>query len=271
MRARISLPANATAIAALMQLLLIPSVDAASCGKVALLSSGARTASVVELYTSEGCDSCPPADKWFSTLSYQRDGVVPLAFHVDYWDYIGWKDPFGKPAYAERQRSTVIRQGSRTVYTPQVMLDGKDARAWTFNSKFDAGLRDLASRPARAALTLSAVPSASAPSAIEVAVNVNIPDAALRAESALFIALTEDNLQSRVTAGENKGNTLKHNHVVRELIGPIPLRANGAIDIQRRLDLGEGWKRADLNIAGFVQNLRSGEVLQALSAPLCGS
>ena len=271
MRARIPLTANAVVIAVLMQLLLTPSADAASCGKVALLASGTRTASVVELYTSEGCDSCPPADKWFSTLSYQRDGVVPLAFHVDYWDYIGWKDPFGKPAWAERQRSTVTRQGSRTVYTPQVMLDGKDARAWTFNSKFDAGLRDLASRPARAALTLSAALSASAPSAVEVAMNVNIPDAALRGESALFIALTENNLQSRVTAGENKGNTLKHNHVVRELIGPIPIRANGAIDIQRRLDLAEGWKRADLNIAGFVQNLRSGEVLQALSAPLCGS
>ena len=104
-----------------------------------------------------------------------------------------------------------------------------------------------------------------------MAVNVNIPDAALRNDAALFIAVTESNLQSRITAGENRGNTLKHNHVVRELIGPIPIRVAGAIDIRRSVDIAASWKRADINVAGFVQNLRSGEVLQALSAPLCGS
>ena len=268
MRRNINLMATA-AVAAFLQT-IATLAEAVSCSMAAPVSSGARTVSVVELYTSEGCDSCPPADKWFSTLSYKRNDVLPLAFHVDYWDYIGWKDPFGKPAYAERQRATVTRQGSRTVYTPQVMLDGKDARAWTFNSKFDAGLRDLAARPARASLTLATTLPATSPGTIEVAVNVSIPDAALRNDAALFIAVTESNLQSRVTAGENRGNTLKHNHVVRELIGPIPIRVAGAIDIRRSVDIAASWKRADINVAGFVQNLRSGEVLQALSAPLCG-
>src|SRR5258708_2194386 len=108
----------------LCSLAVTPAI-AASCPAA---SSGAGSTTIVELYTSEGCDSCPPADKWFSTLSFKRDGVVPLAFHVDYWDYIGWKDRFGRAAFAERQRETVTRQGSRTVYTPQLMLDGRDAR-----------------------------------------------------------------------------------------------------------------------------------------------
>ena len=260
----------AVAVATSMQVFMM-SANAAGCSNPAAVTSGTRTASIVELYTSEGCDSCPPADKWFSTLSYKRDGVVPLAFHVDYWDYIGWKDPFGKPAYAERQRSTVTRQGSRTVYTPQVMLDGKDARAWTFNSKFDAGVRELAARPALAVMTLAANSSNSIPGAVEVAVSVNVPDAALRNDSALFIAVTESNLQSRVTAGENRGNILKHNHVVRELIGPIAIRASGVMNIRRSVDLAGNWKREDMEVAGFVQNLRNGEILQALSTPLCGS
>ncbi len=260
-------PAVRVLLASGLITMFVADAVAAGCTAPPPLSSGARTVSIVELYTSEGCDSCPPADKWFSTLSFQRDGIVPLAFHVDYWDYIGWKDPFGKPAWAERQRGIVTRQGSRTVYTPQVMLDGKDARAWTFNSKFDAGVRDLGARAPRAALTLAAA-SVDA-GMLEVNLKVNIADAALRSESALFIALTENNLQSRVTAGENRGSTLKHNHVVRELIGPIPIRADGAIEIQRRLELASGWKRQDLQVAGFVQNLRSGEVLQALSTPLC--
>ncbi|HEX9389780.1 MAG TPA: DUF1223 domain-containing protein [Usitatibacteraceae bacterium] len=276
MQPGISLVAQIVAVAFLSLSSTIASAGAATpsiaCGAVAPRSSGPRTASVIELYTSEGCDSCPPADKWFSTLSFRRDGVVPLAFHVDYWDYIGWKDPFGKAAWTERQRSTVARQGGRVVYTPQVLLDGRDARAWAFNSKFDAGMRDLAARPARAALRLAVNAVNPAATAIVVKINVNIADAALRDESALFIALTENNLQSRVTAGENRGRTLKHDHVVRALLGPIPIPSDpsGAIDIQRQVDLGGDWKRADLNIAGFVQNQRSGEVLQALSAPLCG-
>ena len=104
---------------------------AATCGPAIAAKSGTVTGTIVELYTSEGCDSCPPADKWFSTLNAARDGVVPLAFHVDYWDYIGWKDRFAKSLFTQRQRDAVTRQGSRVSYTPQLMLDGRDLRTWS--------------------------------------------------------------------------------------------------------------------------------------------
>ena len=93
--------------------------------------SGSRTVALVELYTSEGCDSCPPADRWLSSLSAQGhtpDKVVPLSLHVDYWDYIGWKDPYAKREFATRQRKLADLKRAKVIYTPQVLLQGQDFR-----------------------------------------------------------------------------------------------------------------------------------------------
>jgi hypothetical protein len=238
--------------------------SAASCQANA--KSGAQTASVVELYTSEGCDSCPPADKWFSTLRAQPGGaapVIPLAFHVDYWDYIGWKDRFANARYAERQRGIVAVHGGRTVYTPQIMLDGRDSRAWTSASRFDASLRDVAARAPRASIALGAADNADS---LNVSIDVAIAHEADRRDAQLFIAITENKLESRVTAGENKGVTLKHDHVVRELVGPLPVTAAA---MQRSIRIARDWKREDLNVAAFVQSSRDGTALQAVSVSLC--
>ncbi len=266
---------------------LSSSVNAATCNARIQADSGIKTVSIAELYTSEGCDSCPPADKWFSTLSYKKNGVVPLAFHVDYWDYIGWKDRFGKPGFAERQRTLVGLQGSRTVYTPQVLLDGKDARnavnyrenLVSSHPQLDTSIRDLAAKSAQVSLKLRAQ---SALDAIDVAVAVGLGDELSRKDGAsslsLYFALTENNLVSRVTAGENKGALLKHDHVVRELSGPFQIpagagsaadNANSAAEIKKTINLPKDWKREDLNLVAFVQNNRSGQVLQAISVPFC--
>lgn len=241
---------------------------AAGCDAPANITSGSRTATVVELYTSEGCDSCPPADKWFSALNYRQHTVVPLAFHVDYWDYIGWKDRFASPAFAERQRDTVRRQGSRTVYTPQVMLDGRDLRAWAQASRFEAGVKEIAARTPRARLALQLQPGNAA---VTIALTASLTDVRAQTDADIFVAVTEDNLVSRVTAGENRGATLSHNHVVRTLLGPFPLDAGnaGGTVINRTILLAREWKVPDLALAAFVQDRRSGEILQALSTPVC--
>ena len=102
--------------------------------------SGAARVTVVELYTSEGCSSCPPADRWFSSLKSSSDEassgsaaanpLLPLAFHVTYWDRLGWADRFARPAYTERQNQLAAAAGARVVYTPQVIVDGADWRGW---------------------------------------------------------------------------------------------------------------------------------------------
>src|SRR5258706_16133613 len=92
--------------------------------------SGPSTAALVELYTSEGCSSCPPADQWLSSFGRARRSglVVPIAFHVSYWDYIGWKDAYADPRFGERQRERAQATGASMVYTPQVMIGGGDFR-----------------------------------------------------------------------------------------------------------------------------------------------
>src|SRR4029079_9042142 len=89
--------------------------------------SGAHTTALVELYTSEGCDSCPPADRWLAALASRGHGpdrLVPIALHVDYWDYIGWKDPYAKALFSSRQRKLAQVMRAKIVYTPQVLLQG---------------------------------------------------------------------------------------------------------------------------------------------------
>ncbi len=175
--------------------------------------SGVTVPTVVELYTSEGCNSCPPADKWLSTLKDQP-GVVSLAFHVDYWDRLGWKDRFADPAYTTRQNEVSTRSGAKFVYTPQIVVDGADYRGWP-------GLPRGPSRPATVQLTMTQDGPA------YVAQLVRGPGAPMRL--AAFWVVTEDGHVSNVKAGENSGVTLRHDAVVRDYravpsVGDAPLR-----------------------------------------------
>lgn len=252
--------------------LIAGEVSAAGCSGPQRVSSGASTISIAELYTSEGCDSCPPADKWFSSLNVKKDSVVPLAFHVDYWDYIGWKDRFAKAIFSARQRESVRRQGGRTSYTPQVMVNGQDQRFWSDQSRFGSGLKNIAARAPRSALSLEFT---TATAGVDVTLTATLPQLPDRADAAVFLAITENNLSNRVTAGENRGVTLKHDHVVRTLVGPLggeaKDRAEGKLVIKRPITLEQDWKRGDLSLVAFVQNLRTGEIYQALSAPVCAN
>ncbi len=245
--------------------LLAPAVvDAATCSA----KSGASVTPIVELYTSQGCDSCPPADKWFSTLKTPAAGAIPLAFHVDYWDYIGWRDHFAQAAFGERQRAAVRRQGGRVSYTPQIMLDGRDFRPWFRDFEFRKGVSATQTRQPRAQLELAVTADADA---LELNAKGVIPDTAHRAQAALFFAITESNLLSRVTAGENKGVTLKHDHVVRELRGPFAIDADGRFSSTQSIAMSGAWKARDLSAVVFVQDQKSGETLQALKLPVCAS
>ncbi|MBL8522688.1 MAG: DUF1223 domain-containing protein [Betaproteobacteria bacterium] len=236
----------------------------ATCDATVQGRSGSRVLPVVELYTSEGCDSCPPADRWFSSLSMEKHGVVPLAFHVDYWDYIGWKDKFARADFAARQRDVVRRRGGRTVYTPQVMLNGQDLRA-TSNASLETAARASSARVATVELGLEAKVGNGR---LEVDLRAASLQGTIPPTAKLFLAVTESNLSSRVTAGENKGATLRHDHVVREFIGPLVVPA---LPLRRGVALKPDWNRDQLTLVAFVEDTATGEVLQALHLPLCRS
>ena len=124
-----------------VSILLAASLQAVAAPALYQASSSHHRTAMLELYTSEGCSSCPPADAWLSTLK-ESDKVVPLAFHVTYWDYIGWKDPFSDLRYDNRQREIERFNDGSTLYTPQLVLDGKDYRSrsdfWQDIEKIDS-------------------------------------------------------------------------------------------------------------------------------------
>jgi hypothetical protein len=227
--------------------LLSPIAQAATC----TVTSGPTRTSLLELYTSEGCSSCPPADKWLSQLPPDI-GVVPLAFHVDYWDRLGWRDPFGQAAFSQRQRAR--NSGLGWVYTPQVMLDGADYRNW-HHSRAPQLIREPAN--VELALTLT-----QRPERIDVQVKSRLIGPASGEHAQLYLALYENHLSSKVAAGENAHRTLHHEHVVRELVGPVDPNARHSFSLQA------GWKAADLGVVAFVLNAR-GETLQALAHAAC--
>ena len=232
-------------------------------------SSAAQRIVVVELYTSEGCSSCPPADRWLSTLmgDAKAGRVLPLAFHVDYWDYIGWKDPYAQAAFSRRQRELADRSGARTIYTPQVVVDTRDFPGWRNASVFDASLASAVRRPPGADLSLDL--RMESLSRWTVKLHGKFLGSALRGDAVAYLALYENNLETRVKAGENAGTTLRHDYVVRELRGPFRIPADGAGTSQASFAIRPDWKARDLGIAALAYSADGGEVLQAMALQSC--
>ncbi len=229
--------------------------------------SGPGTAALVELYTSEGCSSCPPADRWLSSLGargYAPGSVVPLALHVDYWDYIGWKDPYARREFSLRQRKFSQLQRMAFVYTPQVLLQGRDFRGWGTKA-FDEALARINAQPARASLKLEILAADGTGLEVEAAAGlVQASD-----DAALYVAAYQSRLESRVGAGENRGRILTHDYVVLEWQGPFAFGGATRRAERRRLLLLPGARAANSGAAAFVQDRRTGEVLQALLRSAC--
>lgn len=159
-------------------------------------ASGPQAPALVELYTSQGCSSCPPAERWLSRLP--RDGsVLPLAFHVSYWDYLGWKDPHASPAFSERQRQQQAVNGSRIAYTPQLVINGRDHRNWPAWTPQPAGA-------ARWRIALRREGG-------QLIAELSGPAQRLQAQW----WFTSSGHETAVSAGENRGERLREDHVVR--------------------------------------------------------
>ena len=241
-----------------------------AAGAQCTANSGPRTAVLVELYTSEGCDSCPPADRWLSSLQsqgYTPDKVVPLALHVDYWDYIGWKDPYAKREFATRQRRAAELKRAKIVYTPQVLLQGQEFRHWD-SREFASTVEKVNNQPPRAKLSLGVETMGKA--SVDVMLSAELLAAAEKKDAAVYLAAFENKLTSQVKSGENKGKTLPHDYVVREWVGPIEFGAGLKLDEKRTLPLLPNANPKQSGVAAFVQNRSTGEVLQALMLPACG-
>ena len=249
----------------LVALLFAGSLLAAECRA----RSPETTVALVELYTSEGCDSCPSADRWLSTLAGRGFGperLVPLALHVDYWDYIGWKDPYAQSRFSSRQRKLAQLTRSAIVFTPQVVLQGRDFRGWA-GPAFEQAVQRINARPARARIELGLDTRGKGAFRVDVAAEILEPSQ--RAEAALYLASYENKLLSRVQAGENRGKTLAHDFVVFEWVGPLEFKGASRLAESRTLPLLPSARAAHSGVVAFVQNRASTEVLQAVLLPAC--
>jgi len=213
-------------------------------------STGAQR-HLVELYTSEGCDSCPPAERWMTSL-LQHPELIGLEFHVTYWDSTEWRDPFDDAAFSERQKMISRRGADGQYYTPQIWLDGQLWHNWPKGSPpapFDGSAPSL-SLAADVAGTLH--------------VRIDAEDAAVASGSfGAYVAVTENGLSSSVRGGENRGKKLAHDEVVRAFAGPLPLpHATADLRLPAQVDLGKA------TVVAFLQNVRDGTVVQAVRLPL---
>lgn len=245
---------------------LLPSTAPAATCRV---QSGPAQAALIELYTSEGCSSCPPADRWLAELAAEpslRGRVVPLALHVDYWDGLGWHDRFAQSGFSARQRALTVAQGSATVFTPQVMIGGRTTLDWSRDATFRQQIAAINARPAAADLTLEVVPGSDV---WQTQVQGRLQPGVSAVRAGVFVALYQDGLASQVTAGENAARRLRHDRVTRELIGPLPVAADGRFAHDYRFRLPADAHPGDFGVAAFVQDRIDGQVWQALALAAC--
>jgi hypothetical protein len=255
---------SAFSLAAILISLCAATANAASTNACSA-SSPAHRAALVELYTSEGCNSCPPADEWLSMLDHARktNTIVPLALHVDYWDSPAWKDRFAQAAFTTRQQQLTSTGGGHVVYTPEVFVGGNEMRNWSSNAGFESHIQQLNNETPLADIHIDS--HATTPGHIAFNASFmarqNLPD-----DAVAFAAVYENELVSVVKGGENNGATLRHDRVVRQWIGPIRLTGGRA-----QLSGDYPLDATGSGVVAFVERGTSGEVLQVAELASCGS
>ena len=213
---------------------------------------------VIELFTSQGCSSCPPAEALLNKLA-DEPNIIALELHVDYWDYIGWADPYALPQLTERQRSYARNLQERYVFTPQMIIDGHDSVVGSRQSDVAAAILRSESRGKPVAVELRD----------EGGGKIVIPAGDSPAGGAtVWLVTYDDQIETDVTRGENAGRTLHNRHVVREM-EPIGQWTGEAMEIP--VSLAEAVARGRAGCAVLLQQGRTGPIIGAAQMRLAGS
>ncbi|WP_144145995.1 DUF1223 domain-containing protein [Paraburkholderia sp. BCC1884] len=255
----------------LIPVLLGASGLASAAGAACSVHSPAHRVALVELYSSEGCNSCPPADQWLGQWkdSGATQSIVPLALHVDYWNSLGWTDRFSQHRFTERQQTLTDLAGGHTIYTPEIFVSGRELRSWSQRDSFQSRIGKLVSEPAQANVALALTPADAR--TFDVAAQFTSATPATTGSLSAYVAVYENSLSSQVGAGENSGATLHHERVVRQWIGPVPLVAGNA-QIRRAVRFEDDNANAPADrfgVVAFVENDTTGEVLQVAELAAC--
>ena len=246
-----------------MKLKLIAAAALAACASLAPVHAAQTTSTtpvIVELFTSEGCSSCPPADALLSQYVHSSPvpgvQVIALGEHVDYWNHGGWADPFSSAAFSQRQSDYSTAFHLDSIYTPQMIVDGKAQFVGSDGDGAEAAIR-------RAARVPKAQVSVEKTGPGQLAVHVgHLPASALSDPAEVYLAVTEDNLSSSVGGGENAGRHLFHSAVVRELV-PLGTISGSTFAASPAVAIKSGWRRGHLHAVVFAQEKASRRIVGA--------
>jgi len=251
-----------------LAVVLLPYVHDAKASALPSTVETPRTPVLIELFTSEGCSSCPPADALLAKLDRSQPvngaELIVLSEHVDYWNDIGWKDPYSSHEYSERQRAYAARFGRGSVYTPQMVIDGHSELVGSDERRAIQAVENETTF-AKVPLSLSAIRFESKDKlGVHVEVDPLGPSIAVHSAS-LFLAIADDSDESQVSRGENAGRTLKHVAVLRSLVsvGTVGKTDKVSRDISVKFS-SEGGR--PLRIVGIIQESTAGRVLGVASA-----
>lgn len=226
---------------------------------------------VIELFTSQGCSSCPPADRLLTELAEdpQLAGrVLPLSFHVDYWNHIGWRDPFSSERWSERQRAYAEVLDGR-VYTPELVVAGRTGMVGSRRGEVREAVREALAREPAARVAIALGEAADGRLPVTVSARM-LADADGNQE--LWVALWQDELVTEVGRGENGGRTLRNDRVVRQLVRAAELTGASGSEASGRavLAVDRSWPRSALGVVAFVQDADGKAIHGAAGARLAG-
>ncbi len=236
-------------------------------------AGGKKTPVIVELFTSEGCSDCPPADALLTKLDQTQPvpgaDVIVLEEHVDYWDHQGWADPFSSAEFTRRQNDYAYVFRNAGVYTPQMVVDGKSE----FVGSREGAARQAIADASRTAKTTVNLRLAGNVDKLDIPLEVRIEKlaGATAGERAdVFLTITESRLHSDVAGGENSGRKLDHTAVVRRLerLGNADGQSETAFSGRPVVKLSANWNRSNLRAVVFIQEQRSRRILGAAEIPL---
>jgi hypothetical protein len=265
---RFRFPIAAGVAISILTILAFRYVHAASTPAGSGRDGAPRTPVLVELFTSEGCSSCPPADalleKFDRSQPVSGAELIVLSEHVDYWNDIGWKDPFSSHEYSERQGAYADHFGLRSIYTPQMVVDGYIELVGSDERRAIQAVKS-ATRVEKAQLSLSAIRFEGA-NTVSLHLETGPLPPSISVKSAdLFLAIADDSDESHVSRGENAGRTLKHVAVLRDLVPVGTLDSTGRFSRDITVNLNNGNRR-NLRIVAIIQERAAGRVLGAGSA-----
>jgi len=270
-RTRVSSLAVVAAVVAVTLLAVAAQLAAARPSPSSAPSAPGSGPVLLELFTSQGCSSCPPADELLSRLAADPElggRVVPLAFHVDYWNRLGWRDPFSDARWSERQRRYARALDADNVYTPMLVVDGRRHLVGSREREVRAAVRAALAAPRAAVLELSL--GEAIDGRFPATVEARFPERSRPRRVEVWVALWQDGLVTPVRRGENAERTLRNDRVVRRLVRAAAWSAEDRPPFRARaiLELDPAWPRDELGVAAFLADPVSSEVLAAADRSL---